>query len=628
MDSVPELTVELKRLAAGLLAVESSNERLEFARIRDVSGAGLLAGKSLPNLATIGKRIAIQMEGDRWSQVKLPAGSSETVVAAGMFMHGMNDLRLLNTERSVHMESPVRCLTVQDAADYGISFGTRQNPFLQRCGKRTVLLDLKRAKFCPDGVPSDLLLGRGGDRRASEIKGSFCGDGLAEAELPGQICVKELTVDVRWRMDKLRSFVAQAMVIHVDFSSDTLPCDDKRAENIEQHAGLFPQSSGPGPRLRSSAAQQDVLLPQMSISSKDSLGGVLRQDESSSHRDLSWTCIWNNPRQMGNPLAASVQHLYIVVLDVVTALFLAASCVRFSRKYGGVRVAHRVRQHLERLGTVLIGPNDSEVAQKLHLALCQLLVSLSKILGAVFFLRLLAIQWYQFRHEAYDLQSLDISYMIAYPVSLLCVLCQRAVRPSTLDAIYASNQLLLLLPLWLAPPADIKYVAAITLLPRFLAGLSAKRVALPLFGHCLHALLALKRLNGTEPFQAPADVLSQAAEVVGLFAGTLLVRRQLHQSVQLTSDLKSRQIELDTVSTLLLGFCDSVVELDEDLRLTEDSRQLSTTLLPEDTGTSHGLAGSDFLEFVCQEDLPAPVGFESVRGLGFKTVLVLLGFRG
>jgi len=308
---------------------------------------------------------------------------------------------------------------------------------------------------------------------------------------------------------------------------------------------------------------------------------------------------------MGNPLTASVQHLYIVVLDVVTALFLAASCVRFTRKYGGVRVAHRARQHLERWGNLLIGPNDSEVAQKLHLALCQLLVSLSKILGAVFFLRLLAIQWYQFRHEAYDLQSLDISYMIAYPVSLLCVVCQRAVRPSTLDAIYASNQLLLLLPPWLAPPADIKYVAAITLLPRFLAGLSAKRVALPLFGHCLHALLALKRLNGTEPFQAPADVLSQAAEVLGLFAGTLLVRRQLHQSVQLASELKSRQIELDTVSTLLLGFCDSVVELDEDLRLTEDSRQLSTTLLPEDTGTSHGLAGSDFLEFVCQEDRTA-----------------------
>ena len=48
-------------------------------------------------------------------------------------------------------------------------------------------------------------------------------------------------------------------------------------------------------------------------------------------KDLSGTCIWNNPLQMGNPLTASVQHLYIVVLDVVTALFLAASCVRFSR---------------------------------------------------------------------------------------------------------------------------------------------------------------------------------------------------------------------------------------------------------------------------------------------------------
>ena len=95
MEEVSELTVELKRLAAGLSAIELTNEKLEFARLRDLPGAGLLAGKSLPNLSAIGKRIAIQLEGDRWANVKLPTGSSELVIAAGMYIYGMSTTRIV-----------------------------------------------------------------------------------------------------------------------------------------------------------------------------------------------------------------------------------------------------------------------------------------------------------------------------------------------------------------------------------------------------------------------------------------------------------------------------------------------------------------------------------------------------
>ena len=94
MDEISELTIELKRLATGLAAIESTNERLEYARLRDLPGAGLLAGKSLPNLSTIGKRIAIQLEGERWAQVKLPAGTSDVAIMAGMHVYGLHTTKI------------------------------------------------------------------------------------------------------------------------------------------------------------------------------------------------------------------------------------------------------------------------------------------------------------------------------------------------------------------------------------------------------------------------------------------------------------------------------------------------------------------------------------------------------
>ena len=47
VETMAELIIELKRLAAGLLAVKSAGVSLEYARIMDVSGAGLLAGNCM-----------------------------------------------------------------------------------------------------------------------------------------------------------------------------------------------------------------------------------------------------------------------------------------------------------------------------------------------------------------------------------------------------------------------------------------------------------------------------------------------------------------------------------------------------------------------------------------------------
>lgn len=82
------------------------------------------------------------------------------------------------------------------------------------------------------------------------------------------------------------------------------------------------------------------------------------------------------------------------------------------------------------------------------------------------------------------------------------------------------------------------------------------------------------------------------------------MRQGLYENVLMNTRLKSRSIDLEAVSQLLLGFCDAVVEIDGSLKLTEDSRQLSTLLLHNqgEGMTGEGLAGRDFLSFFCQED--------------------------
>jgi len=108
-----------------------------------------------------------------------------------------------------------------------------------------------------------------------------------------------------------------------------------------------------------------------------------------------------------------------------------------------------------------------------------------------------------------------------------------------------------------------------------------------------------------DPGEEGGDVLnavpSQMTEVLVLVAGLLMVRAQLYKNACASLDLKSRQTELEAVSSLLLGVCDSVVEVDKDLRLTEDSRQISTALFHGEH-VAEGLAGTDLLGYFSEED--------------------------
>ena len=71
------MSIELRRLAAGLLAVEASGTKVEYARLLAVPGASRLTGMRLPNLAAI----AVAVAGPRWPQVR--AADSEWRMSPG-----------------------------------------------------------------------------------------------------------------------------------------------------------------------------------------------------------------------------------------------------------------------------------------------------------------------------------------------------------------------------------------------------------------------------------------------------------------------------------------------------------------------------------------------------------------
>ena len=80
---LPGLAGEVRRVAAGIEAVKATDYGVEYARLADVRGATLLAGKCVPTLAAIGQFIAVQQEGERWGQVALPRNAAPNVVEMG-----------------------------------------------------------------------------------------------------------------------------------------------------------------------------------------------------------------------------------------------------------------------------------------------------------------------------------------------------------------------------------------------------------------------------------------------------------------------------------------------------------------------------------------------------------------
>eukprot|EP00438_Fugacium_kawagutii_P000963 Skav224474 [mRNA] locus=scaffold1302:551293:558700:- [translate_table: standard] len=97
-------------------------------------------------------------------------------------------------------------------------------------------------------------------------------------------------------------------------------------------------------------------------------------------------------------------------------------------------------------------------------------------------------------------------------------------------------------------------------------------------------------------------VLAQSAELMVFFAGMVTMRHQMYENVRVSLSLQKRSIELGAASSLLYGFCDAVVELDDELKIANTANQLSTMLLRSLGSPPPDLVGSDFLRLFLDED--------------------------
>ncbi|CAE7777090.1 unnamed protein product [Symbiodinium sp. CCMP2456] len=299
----------------------------------------------------------------------------------------------------------------------------------------------------------------------------------------------------------------------------------------------------------------------------------------------------------------------ILVLQFFTALTLAVHLYKCIRRKELPKFLRYVRAAYLRCRDMLGSDTrdtrdrcmEQRVNRKFHETLCNLLVAGSNLMVIVLFFRLSVYQWHLLTNANHLLTpALDISSVAGYAVVLFMISFRQLVTPRSLDLWYFALQGLNILPLAVADPADIASLSLITLMPRFLCGLAPRHGWCAVVGNFLHWLLALYQVG----FQLNSSTFAaQSLEFGIVVAGILAVRRQMYINVRTNLDLKTRTIELEAVSGLLLGFCDAVVEVEaETLQLTEDSRQLSTMLLHGQRLNSAGLAGRNFLGFFSEED--------------------------
>jgi len=294
-----------------------------------------------------------------------------------------------------------------------------------------------------------------------------------------------------------------------------------------------------------------------------------------------------------------VGFLLIVLLEVFAALVLVGKLTLFLWHKNWRSVTHQLKKGLKLLAFTGVDPAAAEKFQRIQ---CRVVVEGSRVFLLALFPRMLAIQRAMYSGTEHSLQtSLDPSNILSAYVCMLTVMCQNYLTPRILDAWFVVMHFTCFWPILLAAPENVRDVTYIILLPSFMIGLCSKHIWLPVVGNLLNSVVAAYRVISTADVVSTTDLLSYASTFWLIIGAVYAIRTQMLQNVNMGLRLKVRTIDLEAVSALLLGLCDAVVETDDKLHLTEDSRQLSTMLL-QGQGTRGDLAGRDLLSFFCAED--------------------------
>lgn len=203
------------------------------------------------------------------------------------------------------------------------------------------------------------------------------------------------------------------------------------------------------------------------------------------------------------------------------------------------------------------------------------------------------------------LPEFDCSFLSLALVGFILYCKPDLVTPKSLDAWHIVTNLIWNGSLLFARHLDAKDVLLFTFAVRFMFLVLAKHT----WCFLLCTLVTMANITGvtfrawsSEEGSNGPSMFMTCYGVIPLIAGVLSVRRLLEENAMLKWNLEGRTVELGAVSSLLTVCYDAVVEVDETLKLTDDSRQLSTMLLHSVPTGGKGLAGRSLLDFFAKED--------------------------
>ena len=206
--------------------------------------------------------------------------------------------------------------------------------------------------------------------------------------------------------------------------------------------------------------------------------------------------------------------------------------------------------------------------------------------------------------------ALDTPCFFLHATCLLLYAFPKLVRPSCLEFWYILIQSYPFIPFFFLD-ADHAAVTNRTLPARLWTSILSKHSLTTVAFNLLHAVAASTgrpetgetgSLDDAPIFTVQADALQEElTESILIIMIALGVRWLIYKNCKISLELQDSSIELSAVSRLLHGFCDAVVEMDQDLKLNESGMEQLSTLLLQGAPGRNGCNG-DFLTYFSDSD--------------------------
>ncbi|CAE7947763.1 unnamed protein product [Symbiodinium sp. KB8] len=200
--------------------------------------------------------------------------------------------------------------------------------------------------------------------------------------------------------------------------------------------------------------------------------------------------------------------------------------------------------------------------------------------------------------------TVDLFVALMWMSCILIISNKHLVTPRSLDVCCFFFYIATLLGLLLTPVQTFEVYRQVMfrlIFCRVLPDVTTKRAAMFVVFNVLGVVVVIARVIAVR--ERGRNQLDEALVLnLAPVFGAVLVRQALYAIAENGVNLQTLTVERNAISSLLLGLCDAVVEVDENLKLTQDGRQLSTMLLHCRGVAAQQLAGSDLLAFFHPDD--------------------------